>query len=188
MGCPHYANPTHADLVEPDAVRGTTVEVDAELGPRGDIVERLDPRHLLGQLLERLGQAVLEGIAFNLSLVLQALEDFTGKAKRIQATGGFARSGLWRQMMADVFDREVTVPERYESSCLGAAVLGLYALKKITSLNIVSEMIGETYRHQPIAANVETYKKILPIYTRVLQNLQGEYESIARLQAELTQR
>jgi len=131
-------------------------------------------------------RAVLEGILFNLSLVLQALQDFTGEAKIIQATGGFARSAFWRQMMADVFDREVTVPEQYESSCLGAAVLGLYALEAISSFNIVSEMIGETYRHQPIAANAETYKQILPIYTRVLENLKREYESIARLQAALT--
>jgi gluconokinase len=131
-------------------------------------------------------RAVLEGIVFNLFLVLEALESFTGKAERIQATGGFARSPLWRQMMADVFEREVSVPQQYESSALGAAVLGLYALKEISSLNIVSEMIGETYRHQPIAANVETYKKIFPIYTRVLQSLQGEYESIAKLQAELS--
>ena len=130
-------------------------------------------------------RAVMEGILFNLSLVLHALEDFTGKATSIQATGGFARSSLWRQMMADVFAQEVTVPEQYESSCLGAAVLGLYALKEISSFNIVSEMIGETYRHEPIAANLDTYKKILPIYTRVLENLKGEYESIARLQADL---
>jgi gluconokinase len=131
-------------------------------------------------------RAVLEGIVFNLLLVLQALQDFTGEVTRIQATGGFARSHLWRQMMADIFEREVTVPEQYESSCLGAVVLGLYALNVIPSLNIVSEMIGETYRHQPIAANVEVYRKIFPIYGRVLENLKGEYESIARLQAELT--
>lgn len=124
-------------------------------------------------------RAVLEGILFNLSLVLQALEDFTGKSERIQATGGFARSAFWRQMMADVFDREVIVPEQYESSCLGAAVLGLYALEVISSFDLVSEMIGETYRHDPIVAHVETYKKIFPIYTRVLQNLKGEYKSIA---------
>jgi gluconokinase len=130
-------------------------------------------------------RAVLEGIVFNLSLVLQALEDFTGKAQRIQATGGFARSHLWRQMMADIFERDVTVPQQYESSCLGAAVLGLYALQEISSLNVVCEMMGETYLHQPIAANVATYKKILPIYSRLLHSFQGEYDSIAKLQAEL---
>ncbi len=131
-------------------------------------------------------RAVLEGIVFNLCLVLQALEEFTGKAARIQATGGFARSPVWRQMMADIFDQDVIVPEQYESSCLGAAVLGLYALKEISSLNLVSQMIGETYRHQPIAAHVATYKKILPIYTRLLKAFQGEYESVAQLQEELT--
>lgn len=130
-------------------------------------------------------RAVLEGIVFNLCLVLEALQSFTGKAQRIQATGGFARSHLWRQMMADIFEQDVTVPQQYESSCLGAAVLGLYALQAISSLNLVSGMIGETYRHQPIAANVATYKKILPIYTRLLHSFQGEYESIAKLQAEL---
>jgi gluconokinase len=89
-------------------------------------------------------------------------------------------------MMADIFDQDVIVPEQYESSCLGAAVLGLYALKEISSLNLVSQMIGETYRHQPIAAHVTTYKKILPIYTRLLKAFQGEYESVAQLQEELT--
>jgi gluconokinase len=132
-------------------------------------------------------RAVLEGIVFNLCLVLQALEQFVGQTQRIQATGGFARSPLWRQMMADVFEREVSVPQQYESSCLGAAVLGLYALQEISSLNIVSEMTGQIHLHHPIPANVETYKKILPVYSRLLQTFQSEYETIAKLQAELTQ-
>ncbi len=133
-------------------------------------------------------RAVLEGIVFNLFLVLEALESLTGQAKTIQATGGFARSHFWRQLMADVFDREVSVPEQYESSCLGAAVLGLYALKKISSFDLISEMIGTTHQHQPITAHVETYKKMLPIFTRLLERFQKEYESLAQLQAELTQK
>ena len=34
----------------------------------------------------------------------------------IKATGGFARSKVWRQMMADIFDHNVIIPESYESS------------------------------------------------------------------------
>ena len=129
-------------------------------------------------------RAVLEGIVYNLSLVLEALEDFIGPAKRIQASGGFARSNLWRQMMADVFNQEVIVPAS-QSSALGAAVLGLYALQVISSLD-VSAIIGETDRHQPIIENVEIYQKILPIYRSLLEKFLPEYERIAQLQLELT--
>ncbi|NJL86110.1 MAG: gluconokinase [Leptolyngbyaceae cyanobacterium SM1_1_3] len=130
-------------------------------------------------------RSVLEGIVYNLYLVLEALQDIIGPAKSIQATGGFARSTLWRQMLADVFDRAVIVPETYESSCFGAAVLGLYALGLISSLERVSDMIGETYRHRPIPENVCKYRQVLPFYAHLLDHLKGEYAAIAAIQAEL---
>ncbi|MGB3200742.1 MAG: gluconokinase [Nodosilinea sp.] len=130
-------------------------------------------------------RAVLEGIVYNLYLVLKALEDFAGPAKLIQATGGFAESPLWRQMMADIFNREVTIPEHYESSCLGAAVLGLYALGRVPSLDAVTTMIGETYRHQPIPEHVTVYQKVLPVFEHLTVVFEREYDAIAALQAEL---
>ncbi len=138
-------------------------------------------RHTKANLI----RAVLEGIAFNLNLVLQALQDCIGKPKSIQATGGLVKSLLWRQILADVFAQEITVPVSYESSCLGAAVLGLYALKKVPSLDVVSQMIGKTEQHQPLLANVEVYQKIILLYTRLLHHLQKEYANIAQLQEEL---
>jgi gluconokinase len=130
-------------------------------------------------------RAVLEGIAFNLNLVLQALQERIGKPKSIQATGGLAKSYFWRQILADVFAQEITVPASYESSCLGAVVLGLYALKKIPSLDAVTEMLRISQQHQPIQENVETYQKIIPLYTRLLHHLQSEYTNITHLQEEL---
>ncbi|MFX6865360.1 FGGY-family carbohydrate kinase, partial [Acinetobacter baumannii] len=70
---------------------------------------------------EHMIRAVLEGIILNLYTVFMALEELVGLPNKIQATGGFARSAMWRQMMADIFDQEVHVPESVESSCLGAA-------------------------------------------------------------------
>jgi gluconokinase len=139
-------------------------------------------RHTKAHLI----RAVLEGIAFNLNLVLQALEDCIGKPKSIQATGGLAKSLLWRQILADVFAQEITVPASYESTCLGAAVLGLYALKKIPSLDVVSQMIGACKQQQPLSKNVEIYQKIIPLYNRLLNLLQEEYASITQLQEELS--
>jgi gluconokinase len=131
---------------------------------------------------EHLIRAVLEGVIFNLYTVLLALEELIGEPKKIQATGGFARSELWRQMMADIFDQEVHVPESHESSCLGAAILGLYSLGEINTLHAVSQMVGASYYHKPNPASVEIYKELTPIYIRLSRLLGEEYESIAAFQ------
>ncbi|WP_026583924.1 gluconokinase [Bacillus sp. J33] len=131
---------------------------------------------------EHMIRSVLEGVIYNLYTVLLALEELTGEPKRIQATGGFARSELWRQMMADIFNQEVVVPESYESSCLGAAILGLYALGEVEDLDVVSEMVGATYIHQPREENASVYRELLPIYIRLSRLFENEYESIADFQ------
>ncbi|MGJ3244502.1 MAG: gluconokinase [Elainellaceae cyanobacterium] len=139
----------------------------------------------LNHTKSHLVRAVLEGIIYNLYLVFKALEDFAGDTTRIQATGGFAESTLWRQMMADIFNREVVIPEQYESSCLGAAILGLYALGEISSLDVATTMVGETHHHSPNDSNVAIYQTILPVFERLVNVFAGEYEAIAHFQTKL---
>ncbi|MEJ8306359.1 gluconokinase [Saccharibacillus sacchari] len=134
---------------------------------------------------EHMIRSVLEGVIFNLYTVMLAMEEQIGRPKKIHATGGFARSPLWRQMMADIFDQEVVVPESFESSCLGAAVLGLYALGRVPSLDVVESMIGGTHRHEPIDGNARVYKHLLPIFISVSRSLENEYEAIAKFQREM---
>ncbi|SEU22488.1 gluconokinase [Paenibacillus sp. NFR01] len=133
---------------------------------------------------EHMIRSVLEGVIFNMYTVLLAMEEQIGRPRRILATGGFARSVLWRQMMADIFDQEVIIPESIESSCLGAVVLGLYATGRIDSFDAVFPMIGSTYRHEPITSHAKVYKQLLPIYISVSRSLAGEYEAIAEFQRE----
>jgi len=133
---------------------------------------------------EHMIRAVLEGVIYNLYSILPAMESLIGRVHTIKATGGFARSGLWRQMMADVFDREVVVPESFESSCLGAAVLGLYALGHVDSLDVVTGMVGATHRHTPIVPNVAVYSRLLPIFLALPSRLEEEYVKIAEFQQD----
>ncbi|MGA2549784.1 MAG: gluconokinase [Burkholderiaceae bacterium] len=133
---------------------------------------------------EHMIRAALEGVIFNLHSILPAVESLVGTSQSIKATGGFARSGLWRQMMADVFDRDVIVPESFESSCLGAAVLGLYALGYVDSLDIVKGMVGATHRHFPIPKNVMLYRRLLPIFVALPVQLESQYRQIAEFQVQ----
>ncbi|WP_064094465.1 gluconokinase [Rossellomorea aquimaris] len=131
---------------------------------------------------EHMIRAVLEGIVMNLYSVLLALEELVGAPKRVQATGGFARSELWRQMLADVFDQEVQIPESFESSCLGAIVLGMYGQGKLNSLEKVSEMVGSVHSHMPNPEATEAYRKLMPIFIRLPRLLEEEYEAISAYQ------
>ncbi|MCP3739965.1 gluconokinase [Rossellomorea sp. BNER] len=136
---------------------------------------------------EHMIRAALEGVIYNLySVFLALLECTEGPVTRIQATGGFARSTVWRQMMSDIFDLEVVVPESYESSCLGACILGLYAMGKVESFSVASDMIGSTYKHTPREDAVKEYRKLLPIFINLSRILEENYTHIANYQRGLT--
>lgn len=130
-------------------------------------------------------RAALEGVIFNLYSILPALEDLIGPTKRMMATGGFARSALWRQMMADIFNREVMVPESVESSCLGAAVLGAYALGLVDSLEAISGMVGSNHHHAPQAEASAVYGRLQPIFAAIPAKLEEQYHAIAAFQREM---
>ncbi|WHY77594.1 gluconokinase [Neobacillus sp. WH10] len=135
---------------------------------------------------EHMIRAALEGVIYNLYTVYLALtECMDGPVTRIQATGGFARSEVWRQMMSDIFESEVVVPESYESSCLGACILGLYATGKIDSFEVVSEMVGSTYKHTPKEEAAKEYRQLLPIFIHLSRVLTDDYTRIANYQRSL---
>ena len=133
---------------------------------------------------EHMIRSVLEGVIFNMYTVMLAMEEQIGRPNKILATGGFARSALWRQMMADIFDQEVVIPESFESSCLGAVVLGLYATGHTDTFDIVFDMIGSTHAHTPILEHAKVYKQLLPIYISVYRSLESQYQAIAEFQRE----
>lgn len=128
-------------------------------------------------------RAVLEGVMFNLYSVLIALNEVMDTSVHaVKATGGFSQSALWRQIMADIFNLKVSIPASYESSCLGACLLGLYAQDEIEDFTVVREMVGATFEHQPQAENQDIYQNLMAIFIRSSRLLETEYENLAKLQ------
>jgi len=131
-------------------------------------------------------RAVMEGILYNLYVVMQSLQQAVGTTQSLRASGGFVRSPLWRQMLADIFNQEVIIPDSYEASGLGAAFLGLYALGYRNSLEETMADFDAIGCHQPIPENVAQYRKVMPHFTGLLDTFSREYGAIAQLQRELS--
>jgi gluconokinase len=127
-------------------------------------------------------RALLEGVMFGIYSVGKALEETTGNIDTIYATGGFVRSELWVQMLADVFNKKVVIAESYESSCLGAVVLGMKALGLIDSIEEVEKLVPISKTYKPNIENHEVYMKTFEIYERLYLKLKDEFACIGLLQ------
>lgn len=132
---------------------------------------------------EHMIRAALEGVLYNLYTVYLALIEVMNETpKSIKATGGFAKSEVWRQMMADIFDTYLSVPESYESSCLGACVLGMKALGEVEDFSIIEDMVGTTNEHEPDQEQVQTYQQLVAIFINLSRSLEERYAEIADFQ------
>lgn len=68
-------------------------------------------------------RAVMEGVAFELRRVIDALERFTAPASRIRVLGGAAKSDVWLDIISGVLGQRLEVLDIPNSACLGAAML-----------------------------------------------------------------
>ena len=84
--------------------------------------------------------------------------------------------------MADVFGQEIVFPESYESSCRGAALLGMYALGAMDSLDVADEMTQVTTSHSPHKDDVAVYEELMKVFTRLYERLEPEFTEISEFQ------
>jgi gluconokinase len=113
---------------------------------------------------EHLVRAAIEGVCQQMALVHASLREAGNTIHEIRATGGFARSVLWRQILCDALGQPVGFPEGHQGSGFGAALLGMEALGEIDSFDRAAELIGIDEVRRPDADAAETYKKMLPVF------------------------
>ncbi|HEY3341314.1 MAG TPA: xylulokinase, partial [Anaerolineae bacterium] len=70
-----------------------------------------------------LTRAVVEGVTFGLADSLQLIRDLGIRIDEVLAIGGGARSAIWRQILADVFQTEITLINSSEGGAFGVALL-----------------------------------------------------------------
>jgi xylulokinase len=125
-----------------------------------------------------MSRAVLEGVAFNLKIILDALSAHA-PFKSLRLIGGGARSKLWQRILADVFGIPLEIPELLaEATSWGAAVaggigVGLYHDWPIAKAQTnVKEVIEPNSRNAARYAELymlfqDTYRALAPIYGRM---------------------
>lgn len=128
------------------------------------LTARHDRRHLV--------RAVLEGVAFGLRDSLELVRGLGVPIEQVRASGGGARSPLWRQIQADVFSSELVTVNEAEGAAYGAAILAAVGVGVYPSVPAACRtLIRVESRTEPIPANVARYEELYQIYHEMYHTL-----------------
>src|SRR5499427_8106051 len=112
-------------------------------------------------------RASMEGVTLGMNYGLQRLAELGVKPTQIRATGGGAKSKVWRQIMADIFDTEVVTLKVGEGAAYGAALQALWCwrLQQGEKVNIedITDRFVELNRAEtaePEPRNAKTYAEL----------------------------
>jgi gluconokinase len=126
-------------------------------------------------------RAAIEGVCQQLALVLASVQDAGNEVVELRATGGFARSDLWRQILTDALGTAVAFPAGHEGSGFGAALLGMEALGMIDSIDQAADLITIHERVQPDEAASAAYAELLPIFASLYDALAPAFRRLRKL-------
>jgi gluconokinase len=116
-------------------------------------------------------RACLEGVTYALRQIGASLEETIGPIEHIAASGGFTRSEVWLQLIADVFHKPVQLTGVADASAIGAAIMGFLALGLIEDLDASRSLIRVVRTYQPDAARHVRYRENYRVYTQLYGRL-----------------
>lgn len=129
-----------------------------------------------------MARAVMEGVAFGLRDSFEILAGMGVPIREVRASGGGARSPLWRQIQADVTGREHVLIQVDEGPAFGAALLAAVGTGVWSSVEEACRAaIRVTDRCPPIPENVALYERLYPVYRALYPALQEQFEAVSGL-------
>lgn len=125
-------------------------------------------------------RAVLEGVTYNLRVILDAFRNQGTQIDAMRVIGGGARGRFWNQIMANMYGMPVhRLAILEEATSMGAALAGGVGVGLYPDFNMIEQMnqIAETI--QPDAEATATYEKLYPIFEASYHALVPIYDMLA---------
>ena len=125
-------------------------------------------------------RAVMEGVAYALRDSIEIARKCGVNVRQVRAVGGGAKSPLWRQILADVFNCEVVTINVTEASAHGVAVLAGVGAGVYGSVQEgCDKTIQITNSTQPIQKNVLIYDGYYRIFRDLYPALKDHFRHVS---------
>jgi len=134
-----------------------------------------------------MARAAMEGATLGLNYGLNRLRALGVVPREIRLTGGGARSALWRQIAADVFDCPVVCPTHEEGAAYGAALHAMWvqghavgAGREIVDITRAFVTMDDATRVVPEPGETARYRDLQGIFDQAARDLAGTFSSHRR--------
>lgn len=119
-------------------------------------------------------QSVIEGLCFELKILLETIEQsFNKKYDEVIAMGSATRNNYWMQLKADILNKAIVTFDVEEPVAKGAAIIAAYNLGYKLELE---QIVGNNnQRFIPNNEKMDMYKGIYDIYKEIF-HIKMEYE------------
>ncbi|MBN1372566.1 MAG: xylulokinase [Anaerolineaceae bacterium] len=130
-----------------------------------------------------LSRAVLEGVAFGLRDGFELMKSAgLASIEQVRVSGGGAKSPLWRQILADVFNAELVTVNTTEGAAYGAALLAGVGVGAWADVDAACQAtVRETGSTKPTAAGVAFYDKAYAVYRQLYPALKDISHKLSEL-------
>ncbi len=126
-------------------------------------------------------RAVLEGIALNLRVILEAFQNQGAKIDAMRVIGGGAQSRLWNQIMANVYGvKIIRLAMLEEATSLGAAIAGGVGVGLFPDFTIAEKLT-------PIASVFEVQPEEMVAYTKTFEIFEATYAALEPIYEQLAE-
>jgi xylulokinase len=125
-------------------------------------------------------RSILEGVAYGMRDSLELVKALGIGIGQVRASGGGARSTLWRQIQADIYNTELVTVSVDEGPAFGAALIagagsGLFASVE----DACDRAISISTETSPIPKNVGLYGRYYPIYKHLYAALLRQFDEVS---------
>lgn len=132
--------------------------------------------------LPEICRSVMEGVTFGLRDTIGICREMGQKITEVRANGGGAKSALWRQMQADIYNASVVTTNIEEGPAAGAAIMAAVGAGYFASVTEgCDSWLKICSRVDPNPVNVEIYNDYYHSYGEVYRNLKGLFTAQAEL-------
>ena len=132
--------------------------------------------------LPEMTRSVMEGVTFSLRDTIELLRDVDVKVSEVRASGGGAKSKLWLQMQADIYNASIVTTNISETGCVGAAMLAAIGAKHYKDAEeACSQVIKPISVTEPDLDQVEIYEDFYQTYRSLYGTLKESFSHQAKI-------